>query len=320
MRALRAACAAWRPAAPRPARGLRWVGTQTPLWRSRHGALARASEAAAALRVANRAALPPPGAEDGGAAALAQEAHAAALKQEAVACRSLAWQIRDLPRSPAVLKAANAPCGEASRTLLQAFAAAGLAEPVGLLLEMGVRTNGKDAEGRTALHLAVEGNHEEVARQLLSLGRVHTDARDSSGRTPLHLAAELGHGGSGRLLMRFGADASAQDAAGRTPLEVAAASPDEKLGPWMKQFVEKRERTEAKVGKVRYIGQPEAVGMTAKLPHHIVAPKLVMTPVGYCPIGEDGKVIQLARGIRVSKRRKGPSAPKGIVNWYAPRG
>ena len=36
--------------------------------------------------------------------------------------------------------------------------------------------------------------------------------------------------------------------------------------------------------------------------------------VGYCP-EEDGKVVQLPRGIRYAKKRKGPSAPRGKVNW-----
>lgn len=34
----------------------------------------------------------------------------------------------------------------------------------------------------------------------------------------------------------------------------------------------------------------------------------------------DGEVVQLKRGIRFAKRRKGPSAPRCKVNWYSARG
>eukprot|EP00434_Breviolum_minutum_P000393 symbB.v1.2.000333.t1/scaffold22.1/size431876/1 len=70
-------------------------------------------------------------------------------------------------------------------------------------------------------------------------------------------------------------------------------------------------RVLARINTVRYF---KALG--TELPSHIVAPKLVLTPVGYCP-EEDGKVVQLTRGIRYAKKRKGPSAPRGKVNWYA---
>ena len=46
-------------------------------------------------------------------------------------------------------------------------------------------------------------------------------------------------------------------------------------------------------------------------PDGVAAPS---SQVGYCP-EEDGKVVQLPRGIRYAKKRKGPSAPSGKVNW-----
>merc|ERR1711865_409166 len=55
-------------------------------------------------------------------------------------------------------------------------------------------------------------------------------------------------------------------------------------------------------------------------PPHLVAPKLVLTPTGYCPVDEKGKVIQMSRGIRMAKSRQMPSDPTRHVNWYAPRG
>merc|ERR1712087_578003 len=97
---------------------------------------------------------------------------------------------------------------------------------------------------------------------------------------------------------------------GRTPLKLAAsaASSDEpsprlKLAPWLEQFAKKRQRTSEHVGKIQYFN---ALG--AELPAHIVAPELVLTPVGHCP-KEGGKVKQLPRGIRNNTRRSAPTSP-----------
>ena len=76
-----------------------------------------------------------------------------------------------------------------------------------------------------------------------------------------------------------------------------------------RSFAEKHEKRSERISRVRYFK-----GLGTELPSHIVAPKLVLTAVGYCP-EEDGQVVQLKRGIRYAKRRQGPSAPRGRVNW-----
>ena len=45
-----------------------------------------------------------------------------------------------------------------------------------------------------------------------------------------------------------------------------------------------------------------------------------VTEIGYCPVNDDGEVYQLKRGVRFAKRRQGPSAPRGKVNWHLGRG
>ena len=43
---------------------------------------------------------------------------------------------------------------------------------------------------------------------------------------------------------------------------------------------------------------------------------LSSSQIGYCPLDDDGQVIQLKRGIRSeARKRKGPSAPRGLVKW-----
>ncbi|NWY30135.1 IKBZ inhibitor, partial [Pheucticus melanocephalus] len=81
----------------------------------------------------------------------------------------------------------------------------------------------KDAERRTALHLAAEKNQHLMVSDLISLG-ANVNEQDSSGRTPLHLCAENGYlrvlqicQGSGT-----GLDFAVVSHAGLTPLHCAA--------------------------------------------------------------------------------------------------
>merc|ERR1712192_18636 len=178
----------------------------------------------------------------------------------------------------------------------------------------GASVHMKDEEGKSALHLAAEGDHATVAQALLAHGRANVSSRDACGQTALLIAANLGHSRTSRVLMRFGANANAACQNGRTPLTEAGNHPDQKLGPWLQQFAAKREHSFANVGKVQYFK-----GLGAMLPAHVVAPDLRLTPTGMCPF-EDGQVKQLPRGIRYSKKRAGPSQPKCHVNWCSPRG
>ncbi|KAL2295782.1 hypothetical protein Nmel_017303 [Mimus melanotis] len=54
------------------------------------------------------------------------------------------------------------------------------------------KINEKDAEERTALHLAAEKNQHLMVSDLISLG-ANVNEQDSSGKTPLHLCAENGY-------------------------------------------------------------------------------------------------------------------------------
>ena len=91
---------------------------------------------------------------------------------------------------------------------------AGLARP-------GVDANAADEEGRTALHWAADGGHEDAAAALLAAGAV-ADARDEEGQTPLHYAATVEAPGVCALLLEAGADPEAEDRDGDTPSGLGA--------------------------------------------------------------------------------------------------
>jgi len=322
---------------------IRQVGTQTPVWRERQEAHAKVSVARRTLRrediwdterrqnvgrtgltLATEVALPAAAADLSAPCDLVASAFAAAEQGQELECSSLLWALKELPRDLELRRAVDAPSGRAGpsqrRTLLQVVSARGLERPVTLLLEIGANVTLKDELGRTALHMAALRNHAEVARLLLLRGRANVEARDCKGRTALHLATDKGKKRVARVLVRFGASPSAPDGAGRSPLQDKLGRKGGKiphrleLVNWMTTYAQRREKTNESLGKVQYFN-----GLDSKLPSHVVAPKLVMTPVGYCP-EEDGQVIQLKRGIRCNKRRRGPSAPKCKVNWYSPRG
>ncbi|KAI9769489.1 MAG: hypothetical protein M1840_003966 [Geoglossum simile] len=85
-----------------------------------------------------------------------------------------------------------------------------------------------DAEGRIALHYAVEQKHEKIAVLLLEK-RARIDTRDSKGRSALHIAAQSGHEAVVRLLLDRGADANIEDSNGWTALRLAARSGHEAI-------------------------------------------------------------------------------------------
>jgi hypothetical protein len=188
------------------------------------------------------------------------------------------------------------------------------------LLEFGVSVQIKDEEGKTALHLAAEQNHIRIVKLLLKFGRARPDVRDAQGRTPLHIAAERNLKTISKMLMNHGGDPRAENGSEETAIDVAKGAlggRKGKLQELMHGSVEKKAKGFGKIGEVL---RSKTMPMGAMLPADVVAPKLVMTPVGYCPLDADGKVIQLKRGIRFAKRRQAPSSPNCRVNWYAPRG
>lgn len=256
------------------------------------------------------------------AESLAARAHAAAIQGESRECLVLLWSLRDLPREQSVRHAVDRHRHAAGKeqgepedatTLLQATASVGCPKCMEVLLEVGPSIGLKDGNGRSALHVAVAVDQPEVVRQLLARGRAPVDSRDARGRTPLRVAADLGHHASANVLMYFGAQPYCKAADGQNPYQVAAKA-NEKLANFMKKFQKQRKETSRLVGRIRTFK-----ALDSKLPAHVCAPPLKLTGVGFCP-EEDGKVVQLKRGIRNNKSRAGPSNPPCRVNWYSPRG
>ncbi|PUZ54152.1 hypothetical protein GQ55_5G107000 [Panicum hallii var. hallii] len=128
------------------------------------------------------------------------------------------------------------------RTVLHAAAAAGEAEAVAVLVDMGADTSAADARGRTPMDVAREKGYQEVADVLERGELVMTAARrgdlqsletllgkragvrgrDQYGLTALHLAAIKGHCDAVALLAGSGCmDIECEDVEGHRPLHLA---------------------------------------------------------------------------------------------------
>mmetsp|Transcript_5617 Transcript_5617/g.13193 ORF Transcript_5617/g.13193 Transcript_5617/m.13193 type:complete len:341 (-) Transcript_5617:54-1076(-) len=290
----------------------RCSGSQTPISLLRSGAKRRG----AAMVVARQSFLTEnPGvlgamADAHKADEMAAAAHKAAAEGKKHECEVLTWKLKALPREQSVLQAVDklreVERTKRFRTLLQVVTEAGIVKSTQDLLEMQAQVNMRGPEdGRTALHAAIYKKNRTAARLLLAKGRANVNAQDLKGRTPLHVAALEGDRGTIKVLLDFGAKMDLQNNEGQTPADIVKGDGAKAL---FDEYKARLDKIKKRNGRANLTLKP-----------HIVAPKLVMTPVGYCP-EEDGKVVQLARGIRNTKRRSGVSTPKGIVNWYSPRG
>lgn len=81
--------------------------------------------------------------------------------------------------------------------------------------------NVRDAEGRTALHLASAHGHRHVVDALLRIPGVDAGVKDQWLYTPLHMACSYGDLETVKLLVAGGGDVNAADMEGRTPLTFA---------------------------------------------------------------------------------------------------
>uniref|UniRef100_A0A3B4B673 Uncharacterized protein n=1 Tax=Periophthalmus magnuspinnatus TaxID=409849 RepID=A0A3B4B673_9GOBI len=86
-----------------------------------------------------------------------------------------------------------------------------------------VRVGEMDIEGRTALILAAqEEGRLEMSTLLLEKGGVPLESKDAEGRTALHVACWQGSVEMVNLLLKYSANPNAQDSEGRPPLHSIA--------------------------------------------------------------------------------------------------
>ena len=102
---------------------------------------------------------------------------------------------------------------------------AGKPEAAKALLEAGADVNQRNANGETALHLAMSAwsPTAETVKLLLEAG-ADVKAKSATGATPLHAAIQLGKPEIAKLLIAAGAEVDAKDNQGDTPLSVAHAN------------------------------------------------------------------------------------------------
>jgi ankyrin repeat protein len=94
-------------------------------------------------------------------------------------------------------------------------------EVLARLIKLGATVGARDADGRTALHLAAKVSEKRI--KLLLKAGADPKARDATGTTPLHLAAGEGEDEI-KAMLEAGAEVDAIDIAGKTPLFFAVQS------------------------------------------------------------------------------------------------
>nr|GEY84957.1 hypothetical protein [Tanacetum cinerariifolium] len=89
------------------------------------------------------------------------------------------------------------------------------------LASIGVSLDSKDAEGRTALHMASANGNIDIVNYLIS-NKVDVNARNVEDNTPLHWACLNGHIEIVKILIIAGADVSRLNKHEQTPVDEAA--------------------------------------------------------------------------------------------------
>lgn len=105
-----------------------------------------------------------------------------------------------------------------------------------LLLELGANPNAKNSVGRTALHLAIYSNKQDLVNELLAHPDIDVNAEDFSGYTPLHY--QVSSGSFPTLLYDRRVCLGKANKAGITPLVSSALWGDETT---FRSFVERPE-------------------------------------------------------------------------------
>jgi ankyrin repeat protein len=133
-------------------------------------------------------------------------------------------RVRDVLSAFGVLTLVSAVAarGESLQSLAARDAVAQMAQAI----NAGEPVDGRDDDGRTALHVAAKEAHLFAAMMLIAKG-ADPNARDRDQQTPLHLAADGDHRNEGerfqivKLLLAKGGDARARDAQGKRPVDYA---------------------------------------------------------------------------------------------------
>ena len=99
----------------------------------------------------------------------------------------------------------------------------GALDATATLLDRGAAVSGRDARGRTPLHVAAAANAADTVLLLLQRG-ASANVVDSAGRTPLHCAAAASAAAAAHWLVGAGAPLETRDSGGATPLLLAAGS------------------------------------------------------------------------------------------------
>ena len=104
-------------------------------------------------------------------------------------------------------------------TPLHIAAAGGHKECVEALLQLDAPIVLRNAEGKTALHLMLEGGRSNIMRIFIKHVSVFATTKD--GNTPLHIAAAMGHKECVEALLQLDAPIMLRNAAGKTALHLA---------------------------------------------------------------------------------------------------
>ena len=146
----------------------------------------------------------------------------------------------------------------------------GDARALKLLIQQGIDPNTRDAQGRSAIHLAAETGHQDAVSALLDAG-VSINVTDPDGVTPLMLAATQGRPEMVRFLIKQGAKPELKDHLNRNALIYAidANQPSsvEELSPYLRAELDTALLYAAAQGKFHVINTLTSFGASVYARH-----------------------------------------------------